>query len=137
MTAAALLAIVAGAVSGPLAPGAAVRHAYAGVACRTPNSIACDRFGLAVVVRPRPRRVFAVVGGRQLRMTVSRGGAQWTGYVRRAGLARVLAASGAVTRGSRWTGAGAPLIGARVVATFADGHREALPVLTRLCPGWG
>lgn len=138
MTAAALLAIVAGVVNGPLAPTAELHYFHAGVSCRTPNSIACDRYGLAGALQPRPHSVVAVVGGRQLPLARSnRGSPQWVGHLRDAGLARTLAASGAIIANSRWNGAGAPVIGARIVATFADGHREVLPALTRLCAGWG
>ncbi|MDW5594434.1 hypothetical protein VSS74_08805 [Conexibacter stalactiti] len=138
MTAAALLAVLAGAVTSPLTPGAELQYVYAGVTCRSPNSIACDRFGIAVAVRPRPRYVSAVVGGRQVRLARRNDGSGlWVGQLRDAGLPRILAASGAVVRGSRWNGNGAPLIGARIVATFADRRREMLPGLAWLCPGWG
>ena len=41
---------------------------YLGVACRKPNSVACDRVGLAVQLASAARRVVATVAGRTLEL---------------------------------------------------------------------
>ncbi|ADB49197.1 hypothetical protein [Conexibacter woesei] len=124
MTTATFLALLAGAVTGPLVPTAQVVRAYAGVTCRVPNSIACDRIGIAVDVRPRPLRAAAFFGVRRVALARHGGASYWSGQLRDAGIDRMLLAD-------------VPLIQARVVATFRDGHRETLPVLTPLRLGWG
>jgi hypothetical protein len=74
---AALPLLLATAASGPLAAPPAPRlvRVYAGVACREPNTIACDRLGLAVELRPRPRTAVAWsrVSGRRVRSVRVRG----------------------------------------------------------------
>ena len=44
------------------------RDPYMGVSCRTPNSIACDRVGLAVWLREPAVRVDAEIAGRALEL---------------------------------------------------------------------
>lgn len=139
MTSAAFMAVLAGSLAGPLAAGTQVDRAYAGVACRAPNSIACDRLGIAVELRPRPARASAFFGSRRVTLARLGGGETWTGYLSDAAIDWMLLANGTVTCGPRWYGrtGRVPLIAARIVVAFRDGHRETLPVLTPLRPGWG
>jgi hypothetical protein len=130
----ALAAALAATIPAPFTPGADLTRAYAGVACRTPNGIACDRVGLAVAIRPRPRAVVARLGQRSVALHANDRGGPWIGYLDRAGLAERL---GRTAADGRWAGADAPLVGAAVTATFADGHRETLPLLTPLRAGFG
>ncbi len=60
---------------------------YLGVACRVPNSIRCDRVGLAVWLRRGSAPVRAAVAGRRLRLRPASGRRFQIGYLRRAGLA--------------------------------------------------
>jgi hypothetical protein len=66
------------------------RPPYMGVACPTPNSIACDRVGLAVWLREPVRSVTASIAGRQLRLhpggSGGTGAAYLEGYLQPAGL---------------------------------------------------
>ena len=48
------------------APYLSIGDAYMGVACSKPNSIACDRIGLAVWLPRRPARLTAFIAGRKL-----------------------------------------------------------------------
>jgi hypothetical protein len=63
------------------------RAPYLGVRCPTPNSIACDRVGLAVWLRGPARRLTATIDGRRfvLRPPATRRGS-WEGALRPAGL---------------------------------------------------
>src|SRR4051794_14398164 len=84
LAAAALAAVSAVALA--LAPPANVvpaktvfsKSPYMGVSCSTPNSTACDRFGLAVWLRRPAVAVDAEVGGRWLSLDDQ----QWSGPVR-------------------------------------------------------
>ncbi|MCP9491777.1 MAG: hypothetical protein MSC31_18170 [Solirubrobacteraceae bacterium MAG38_C4-C5] len=75
-------------------PGAArrvlSRPPYMGLACPTPNSIACDRIGLAVWLEEPARSVTATIADRHLRLRPGGFGGQgptyWEGYVQPAGL---------------------------------------------------
>lgn len=66
------------------------RRPYMGVACPTPNSIACDRIGLAVWLDEPARRVTANIAGHHLPLRAGGFGGQgpryWEGYVQPAGL---------------------------------------------------
>ena len=44
------------------------RDPYMGVSCRTPNSFACDRVGLAVWLREPAARVDAAIAGQELKL---------------------------------------------------------------------
>jgi hypothetical protein len=86
------------------------------------------------VVRPRPQRAVASVGLRRVTLRGGERGGPWIGYLERAALAERL---GEAALNGRWAGADAPLVGAVVTATFADGLRETLPLLTPLRAGFG
>jgi len=138
----ALPLLLAAAVSGPLAAPPAPRlvRVYAGVACRQANTVGCDRIGLAVELRPRPRAVVAWVDGRPITLRPLAGGSAHVGHLPHAGVRETLLAAGVVPRGSRgvWAGGGAlPWIRALVVVTDAAGDDVALPLVTALHPGWG
>jgi hypothetical protein len=120
-----------------------------GVACpAAPNSIACDRIGIAVWLPARrlPSRLVATVGGRSTILhdeTVgcARGQARcphfFTGYLRHAGLLdgalRVTPDHGRYL----WYGR-RPVTGTLALrARFPDGHVAATTRRVELSPGWG
>jgi len=112
-----------------------VARAYAGVSCRRPNRVGCDRIGLAVwLPRQRFAAVAAVVGGRRFPLRRGRGGL-WSGHMRdaglRAGALRVPARHGI------WLGADPPIVRAAVYAERFDGRQAVAVVGTPLRPGWG
>lgn len=112
-----------------------VRRAYAGVACRTPNRIACDRIGVAVWLRRGAfTRVIATVGERPIALHRGRDGL-WSGYLANAGLRdgplRVPARDG------RWIGFDPPTVHTVLDATRSDGSRATTGVATPLRAGWG
>lgn len=56
------------------------RAPYMGVACATPNGIACDRVGLAIWLRRPATSVSATIAGRPLKLDWAVAGAiAWTG----------------------------------------------------------
>ncbi len=140
-----VLAIAADGLAGgtPVAAHDVVeREPYLGVACRTPNSIACDRVGLALWLATPAARVTATIGGR----TFALDDETWSdprgdlhiGYLRRAGL------SGTGPLGvtpdeppERLVRADAarPLVHLRI--TRRDGRTETTRVRVGLHPGWG
>lgn len=112
-----------------------VRRVYSGVACRTPNRIACDRIGMAVWLRWGGfARVAATVGGRRIVLRRGRDGL-WSGYLAEAGLRdgplRVPAREG------RWIGFDPPTVRAVLDATRRDGRQATTVVTTPLRAGWG
>lgn len=66
------------------------RAPYLGVSCPQPNSIACDRVGLAVWLKRSAARVTAMVDGRALRLHAGGGGGRaptyWEGSLQPAGM---------------------------------------------------
>ena len=63
---------------------------YMGVACRTPNSIRCDKIGLAVWIATRAERLTAAIEGRAVKMKrtapAAGRGQRWEGFLRPAGI---------------------------------------------------
>ncbi|HEY4279717.1 MAG TPA: hypothetical protein VGM91_15940 [Conexibacter sp.] len=131
-----LVAVLAGAIPAPLTPGADLHDVYAGVRCRTANSVLCDRLGLSLQLRPRPTSVVAFIGGRRVPLRRQQARGPWSGSLAHAGFAHLLRAQGIASRDGYWAGADAPLIRAIITATFPDGHRETLPLLAPLSPGF-
>jgi hypothetical protein len=116
-----------------------------GVACPEPNSIACDRIGIAVWLDSAPRRLVARVGGRSvvLRDAHIRCGADascprlYQAMLQPAGL---LDGARKVTPDEgryRWLGRH-PVVGTlTVTATYRDGSRAVATRRVPLAPGWG
>jgi hypothetical protein len=122
---------------------ALARQPYIGVACRKPNSIACDRVGLAVGLRRPAGRLEASVAGHRVRMTspgkfVTGRGTGWEGYLQPAGLR-----SGALAvepeRGTthRWTGRKPVIATVSLRAHYRDGTSRSRRLRVQLHPGWG
>jgi protein MpaA len=110
------------------------RPPYMGVACRIPNSIACDRVGLAVYMpKRRPaERLTASINGRPVRMkipaAVATRGIYFEGFLRHAGL----------KRGSLKVTAGKPLSAmVRITAYYRDRSSRFTVRRVGLAPGWG
>ncbi len=118
MTVAALLALALGPLPQPGSAAPRVERAYAGASCRTAGGPACDRLGLAVTLRPRPRDAIALVDGRRVPLRPLGSGGMLAGHLRRAAPHRSLLVALIVTRND-------------------DGHRSAVPVVTVIRPGWG
>ena len=122
------------------------RQPYMGVACRIPNSAACDRVGLAVWLRRPAVAVTASVAGTTLRLrTGAHSPSQWryrpprtgfTGYLRPSGLLTALGIP--IERGTAvWYGSPTP----RPLVTFRIDYGHGNVVATRLrvplMAGWG
>lgn len=117
------------------------RPPYMGVACPTPNSIACDRIGLAVWLDKPARRVTANIAGRHLRLRAGGFGGQgptyWEGYLQPAGLLDGPLKITADRGNDYWIGQH-PLHAA--VALTIKGQDRSLHHLLlslSLAPGWG
>ncbi len=96
------------------------REPYVGVRCRVPNTVSCDRIGVAVWLSGDARSVAATLAGRTIELAPPADGADyWVGDIRGAGLV-----SGDVA--VRTT------VPVRVVA---DGR--AVTVRVRIHEGWG
>jgi hypothetical protein len=113
------------------------RAPHMGVSCRRPNSIACDRVGLAVWLREAASAVSAEIDGRRFRLDDPEWNGRplsFVGYLRPAGLRdgelRVPA------RGNRWLGYGD--VSARVRLWVTGGGRVRMTELdVPLRAGWG
>jgi hypothetical protein len=121
------------------------RHPYMGVSCRTPNSFACDRVGLAVWLRRPAVRVDATIAGRKLQLDDP----DWSGHAsdgQRRMFAGLLQPAGLIdgplrvtpdAGPDRWVGrkpVSAP-VDLRIVRT--DGTSTTTTVKVGLSPGWG
>lgn len=124
-----------------LTPHLTVGDAYMGVACSKPNSIACDRVGLAVWL-PRPAtRLTASIAGRPLTMRMAglafRRGIEWDGYLQPAGMK-----DGALRvqpdRGTDyWIGSHGLAAYVELTAHYRDGSSATATELVDLGAGWG
>ncbi len=117
------------------------RTPYMGVSCRQPNSIRCDRVGLAVWLKRRANRVTAWIAGRRLELrspgdfVVGRG-TGWEGYLEPAGLMSDgplrISAEGGV-----WEGNPPVYAPVRIRAHYGDGSTESRTLRLLLHAGWG
>jgi hypothetical protein len=119
---------------------------YLGVACPGPNSIACDRVGLAVWLVKPAARVTASVAGLPVPMRVPAGfrptpylgpqGGYWEGFLQPAGLRdgalRVRPDAGRLS----WYGRHPVNTTVRITAHYLDGSATTV-VRAQLHPGWG
>jgi hypothetical protein len=123
------------------------RVPYVGVACvGHPNSIACDRVGVAVWLLRPARRVTATIGGRSVVLDDR----EWSGPKRhgnRRMFAGFLQPAGLLPGGALevqpdagryfWEGSH-PVSGLlRLVIAYADGRERATALNVELSPGWG
>lgn len=114
-----------------------------GVACpAAPNSIACDRVGIAVWLAHVPKRVNAVIGGHSVRLRAAQPHSRdcpcfFTGYLQPAGLLdgalRVTPDAGRY----RWYGRHPVTATMRITAITANGARAISTRRVELAPGWG
>jgi hypothetical protein len=131
-----------------VAPGQVLAKGGAsmGVACPRPNSIACDRVGIAVETRRPARAVQATVAGRAVRLDDP----EWSGRSRhglRRWFAGFLQPAGLLGHGPLavqvedgryyWTGVHPAHATVRLVITYADGSQKATALRVSLSPGWG
>jgi hypothetical protein len=110
------------------------RSPYMGVACRVPNSIECDRVGIAVYLPKRKPavRLAVRINGRPVRMripdSVPTKGIYFEGFLRHAGL----------DHGALDVTAGRPVFArVSITATYPDGSWSATARRVGLAPGWG
>ena len=108
------------------------------MSCRRPNSVACDRVGLAVWLRHPARGVEAEIDGRRFALDDekwSSGARMFAGFLERAGLR----GDGALGVGGAATWHGDPPVRARVRLWIR--HEGGRPLTTTvrvpLHPGWG
>jgi hypothetical protein len=127
------------------------REPYMGVSCRRPNSIACDRIGLAVWTKDPFVAVSATIGRRTFTLPWGDAGyccrpedrsrqprRQFIGFLYRAGMRGPGPLAVRVENGrNRFTGVHPTSAQVRVVATYSDGARQATTVRLGLAPGWG
>jgi hypothetical protein len=112
---------------------------FLGVACRVPNSIACDRVGVAVGFRLPAVLVMAEIDGRLV--TLSPPGALpddlWHGYLYRAGLRHGPLAVGIAPGATRWSGTPEVQPYVTVTVFFKDGTVASRTSRGLLHPGFG
>ena len=116
------------------------RAPYMGVSCAAPNSIGCDRVGLAVWLTRPAVRVTATVRGRTFALRspgkfVTGRGTGWEGYLQPAGLGKP--PFEVVTRDGRWEGDPPVTVAVELRAEFADGSSGTRTTRLLLHPGWG
>ena len=115
-----------------------------GVACpRAPNSIACDRVGIAVFLPTARARLRATIAGRSVQLrnlstgACPRTGCFYSAYMRHAGLLdgalRVVPDTGRY----HWYGRHPVTATIRLDASYPDGTREQTIRRAPLAPGWG
>lgn len=118
-----------------------------GVACPVPNSIACDRVGLAVRLRRPARAVVAAIGDRRFKLDdpewsgrLEPGGRRgFAGFLRRAGLGapgEPLAVNPRRSDG-RWLGSRPVVADVRLLIDRGARRRETVEIRVGLGAGWG
>ncbi len=115
---------------------------YMGVACSTPNSIACDRVAISVSASLFVRSVRLTVAGRPVAMarktSVGRDGRGiFEGFIRPAGLASGSLQVAPDPRTGLWLGDPPVFAPVRLRARFADGRVATQTFTTRLSAGYG
>ena len=118
------------------------------VACQRPNSIACDRVGLAVWTRRAARSVRATVAGKSFTLDYQvccfpqppppRVRHQFVGFLHHAGLRGPGPLEVDVENGrNRWTGVHPVSAEVQLLITFPDGSETTTRVRAPLLAGWG
>jgi hypothetical protein len=119
---------------------------YMGVACPIPNSIACDRIGLAVWLRRPAVAVTASIDGTTLRLwTGPRSPSAWTSRPTNTGFTAYLQPAGLLTAfhvtpqsgTSIWYGAPTPSPMVRFRIDYGHGHVVTTQRRVPLMAGWG
>lgn len=143
----------------PLVAAAAVlsQDSYMGVSCATPNTIGCDRVGLAIWLKRPAISVDATIAGRPLklnwagdrppRLASHKPRTAFDGFLQPAGLTTRLhvkptATSGldpacACPAGSTWLGDNAPSPVVQLQIQYPNRHRVATQLHVPLNAGWG
>jgi hypothetical protein len=112
---------------------------YLGVACRRPNSIACDRVGVGVNMASAAF-VMVEVAGRWVTLsppTDAPNDHLWLGYLHGAGLRRGPLDVGIPPRATRWLGTPEVQPEVTVVVLFRNGSVGRLTARGFLHPGFG
>ena len=119
---------------------------YFGVRCYEPNSVSCDRVGLAVWLARPAKSLVAEIEGRRVEL-VSPGefvpgkGTGWEGYLQPAGLSEpggpLELAREPGKPADYWSGVEPVTATIRLTATYADGSRASRTIRAPLHPGWG
>jgi hypothetical protein len=119
---------------------------YLGVRCRQPNSVSCDRVGLAVWLAKPAECLVAKIEGRRLEL-VSPGefvpgkGTGWEGYLQPAGLLDPGGPLAVVREPGRphdfWSGVEPVTATIRLTAMYVDGTSATKTIRAPLHPGWG
>ena len=116
---------------------------YMGVSCPKPNSIACDRVGLAVWVAKPAATITADIAGRELRLRSPRPTraegreTYWEGFLQPAGL-RDGPLKVKPDRGTEyWRGLHPVSARVRVRATYRGGGAASRTIRVPLAAGWG
>ena len=120
------------------------RWPYMGVSCGQPNSIGCDRVGLAVWTRHPARTVRATIAGHAFELddplwsgrSVHGSRRMFAGFLRNAGL-RGRGALAIRVKNGFWEGNPPVSADVRLLITFADGSQRTTKVRVQLSPGWG
>ena len=119
---------------------------YMGVRCLTPNSVACDRVGLAVWLADPAKRLVAEIEGRRVELVtpgefVPGKGTGWEGYLQPAGLSEPGAPLEVVPEAGQpadyWSGVKPVEARIRLTATYQDGTTATKTVRATLHAGWG
>ena len=119
---------------------------YMGVSCRKPNSVSCDRVGLAIWLKEPAERLVAEIEGHRLELEspgefVPGTGIGWEGYLQPAGL---LDPGGPLAVRPEpgqppdyWSGVQPVTASIRLTATYSDGTTATKMIRAPLRPGWG
>jgi hypothetical protein len=122
-----------------VSPGTVLaRRPFLGVSCREPNSIRCDRVGLAVWLRRPADSVRAAIAGRRFRLDdpdASVAPLMFAGFLRPAGLADGALRVPFTARG-KWFGEGRPAARVRIWID-ARGRTMTTALSVPLHAGWG
>lgn len=123
-------------------PNGRERAPYMGIACPVPNSVRCERVGLAVWLERPAERLSASIAGRRLDLKspgefVGGRGTGWEGYLHPAGLAGSGPLGVAANSRGRWLGDPPVSAIVRLDAEYPDGSRATRTLRVQLAPGWG
>ena len=114
---------------------------YMGVSCLEPNSVGCDRVGIAVWTERRAERVTATVNGVPVTLEspgefVTGRGTGWEGYLAPARLSDATR-WGVRPADKRWYGDPPAFAIVRLSAKYPDGSSASRLMRVQLMPGWG
>jgi hypothetical protein len=107
-----------------------------GVACRAPNSIACERIGVGVWIWHRATRVLAELGGRMISLSGS-GPGLWQGYLYGAGQRRGPLAPRVPAGRTHWIGDPPLCVALKLFVFLRGGAERTVSTSVLLHPGFG